>query len=142
MVADHPNQTIGSVSAYPSDRFHQLRRGHQTGGTDLLFDHFQRFGRPEDSCQSGKKMTKTERRPLTLWVITDTIKGDEAQHRQEFMPTLSHGPWTPAPYAETHTWFQQGKGIFTGAFRICPLCQDRKRVGISLQLQPPCFQEG
>ncbi len=29
------------------------------------------------------------------------------------------GEWTSA--AETHAWFLQGKGIFTGAFHLSPL---------------------
>jgi hypothetical protein len=37
---------------------------------------------------------------------------------KEFIPTPNRGKWTDPP-AETHSWFLQMKGIFTGAFRFC-----------------------
>jgi hypothetical protein len=43
-----------------------------------------------------------------------------SQQRLEFMPLPAAVAEPKAPVAETHAWFRQGKGIFTGAFLVLP----------------------
>jgi hypothetical protein len=64
----------------------------------------------------------------------------KSQQRLEFMllPAAVHEP--NARPAETHAWFLQGKGIFTGAFLSSR--NPSERVGTSSTGMAPCLGEG